>query len=260
MPMNPRLLRPLATGRLLLDFAKGADAAYSLRRISSSYSGPVVRVRRSSDSEEADFTADEVAGSLATWVGAGNDGLVRTWYDQSGNGNDAGQSVAASQPKIVISGALATQGGKPVVNFSASNDFHLSLAAEVSASTLFACWRAVDTNFSTLLAGAGSTAPRITCGNAAVNRSYVAFGFGSPSLFVNGIAYDGTSSVPGLGHHLLTLTTATLSGSIDRLGANTSFSSFGFRPLAISEVIFYSSDKTALRPRIEDNIVSYFGF
>jgi hypothetical protein len=32
------------------------------------------------------------------------DGFVETWYDQSGNGNDATQSVAASQPKIVDAG------------------------------------------------------------------------------------------------------------------------------------------------------------
>jgi hypothetical protein len=34
------------------------------------------------------------------------DGFVETWYDQSGNGNDATQSVAASQPKIVDAGVL----------------------------------------------------------------------------------------------------------------------------------------------------------
>jgi hypothetical protein len=34
------------------------------------------------------------------------DGFVETWYDQSGNGNDATQSVAASQPKIVDGGVL----------------------------------------------------------------------------------------------------------------------------------------------------------
>jgi hypothetical protein len=34
------------------------------------------------------------------------DGFVETWYDQSGNGNDATQSVAGSQPKIVDAGSL----------------------------------------------------------------------------------------------------------------------------------------------------------
>ena len=46
-----------------------AAAAYSLRNLSSSYTGNVVDVRRSSDGEEDSFTAAEVAdGTLTDWV------------------------------------------------------------------------------------------------------------------------------------------------------------------------------------------------
>ena len=38
------------------------------------------------------------------------DGFVETWYDQSGNGSDATQATAGSQPKIVNAGALVTGG------------------------------------------------------------------------------------------------------------------------------------------------------
>ena len=66
----------------LLDTYTGASAAYSLRNLSSSTTN-VVRVRRSSNDDEQDFTASEVSGgALATFVGAGNDGFVTTWYDQ----------------------------------------------------------------------------------------------------------------------------------------------------------------------------------
>jgi len=37
-------------------------------------------------------------------------GFVETWYDQSGNGNDAVQDVAGSQPKIVDGGVLVVGG------------------------------------------------------------------------------------------------------------------------------------------------------
>jgi hypothetical protein len=37
-------------------------------------------------------------------------GFVQTWYDQSGNGNDAEQTTAANQPKIVINGVRAVGG------------------------------------------------------------------------------------------------------------------------------------------------------
>ena len=56
---------------LPLDTASGAAAAYSLRNLSTSYSGNVVDVRRSSDDTEASFTAAEVAGStMVDWVNA----------------------------------------------------------------------------------------------------------------------------------------------------------------------------------------------
>ena len=50
------------------------------------------------------------SGTLTNWVGAGNDGFVETWYDQSGNGNDGVQQVSGSQPKIVDAGVLVTGG------------------------------------------------------------------------------------------------------------------------------------------------------
>ena len=105
----------------LLDQYGGAAAAYSLRALSIDYTNPVVRVRRDNDNAEQDFTATEVSdGSLAAWVGAGNDGFVRTWYDQSSNGNNATQSTAATQPTIVSNGVLVTEGGKPAINFNSN--------------------------------------------------------------------------------------------------------------------------------------------
>jgi hypothetical protein len=79
MPMNNRILRPLARP-LLLDAVPGAAAAYSLRQLSNAYTGPVVTVRRSSDDAEADFKASEIDdGTLTAFCGAG-DGLVKTWH------------------------------------------------------------------------------------------------------------------------------------------------------------------------------------
>ncbi len=111
----------------LLDQYPGAAAAYSLRNLVGTSNPAVVRVRRDSDNSEADFTATEVSdGTLATWVGAGNDGFVRTWYDQSGNGNDAAQTTTSSQPKIVNAGAVLLNSDKPTINFS--NDYLQTLS------------------------------------------------------------------------------------------------------------------------------------
>ena len=51
--------------RGLFDEYGGAAAAYSLRRLGSAYSGPLVRVRRDSDDAELDFTSTT---SIADWV------------------------------------------------------------------------------------------------------------------------------------------------------------------------------------------------
>jgi hypothetical protein len=106
----------------LLDAYGGAAAAYSLRRLSANYTGPVVRVRRSSDNTEQDFTATQVTdGTLTTFCGAGN-GFVRTWYDQSGNAQNLGQSTTANQPQIVAAGSLIVKGTRPSLDFDGSND------------------------------------------------------------------------------------------------------------------------------------------
>jgi hypothetical protein len=104
----------------LLDTYSGAAVAYSLRKLSSTYSGSSIRVRRSSDNTEMNigFNSDGSlnTSALLTFVGSGN-GFVTTWYDQSGNNINANQTVAASQPLIVNSGVLNVVNGKPSVQF-----------------------------------------------------------------------------------------------------------------------------------------------
>ncbi|HBE9082144.1 hypothetical protein [Serratia fonticola] len=102
-----------------------AIAAYSMRTISAGrYIGPLVRVRRSSDSVEQDFYAH--AGSVNTdevkaFVGTGS-GFVTTWYDQTGNGLHAFQPVLASQPMIAKNGTVVLMGGRNCVMFDGVDD------------------------------------------------------------------------------------------------------------------------------------------
>jgi hypothetical protein len=55
----------LATATYLLDTYSGAAAAYSLRKLSGTYTGPAIRVRRSNDNEEQDI-AFSASGNLDT--------------------------------------------------------------------------------------------------------------------------------------------------------------------------------------------------
>ena len=109
----------LVTSTLLLDvYGANVEAAYSVRKLSASYAGSAIRVRRSSDNSEQDIgfdgNGDLDTSALTTFVGA-NDGKVVKWYDQSGNSSDAVQTNVNGQPHIIASGVLSNQGGKPAV-------------------------------------------------------------------------------------------------------------------------------------------------
>jgi len=113
----------------LLDDYSGAAAAYSLRLLRADYSGSAIRVRRSSDNAETDIGFDSSGEldttALLTHVGTSptDNGFIETWYDQSGNGNDATQATASAQPKIVNSGSVITENVKPAVQFDGSDDY-----------------------------------------------------------------------------------------------------------------------------------------
>ena len=122
--MDNRLLvaRQSAAAGGLLDLVPGAAAAYSLRSLSSTYTDPVVTVRRSSDGTEDSFTASEVSdGTLAAFCGVG-DGFVKQWWDQSGNARNAIQATATRQPKVVSSGVLVAEEGRPAIEFDGVDD------------------------------------------------------------------------------------------------------------------------------------------
>ena len=108
---------PSFTG--VLDSLPTPGAAYSVRRLSGSYSGPLLRVRRSDNSQEQDFSGSTVGGgisaaALSAFCGSSTC-TVRSWYDQSGNGRDGLQATASNQPVIANSGTPVTLNGKPAV-------------------------------------------------------------------------------------------------------------------------------------------------
>lgn len=265
-----------APASLLLDTYTGAAAAYSLRQLRTGVTN-VVRVRRSSDNTESDFTAAQVTdGTLTTWVGAGNNGFVRTWYDQSGNGRDATQTTTANQPQIVSSGSLVLQNSKPTLDFDGSNDRLINSALSLSQpETVFVVARrdvagsAADVVFDSynnsrhafvnlgtsetpnnrwvIDAGGSSPQPIVAAAfdNANLNLFTLLYNGSSSAIFINGAqsvsGNAGTSGFSGL--------------SIGDLRGNPS-------PLValyemdgkISELIIYASNQSSNRSAIEANI------
>lgn len=118
----------------LLDVYNGSVGAYSLKQLNSSYSGPIIQVRRSSDNQEYNFYANDLTnGNLISWVN-NSTGFISRWYDQSGNNNHATQSTANLQPRIVSGNSVTnsndilspyyeyTQNGFLLPNISSSNN------------------------------------------------------------------------------------------------------------------------------------------
>jgi hypothetical protein len=106
-----------------LDLFQNAAVAFSLRKLRPSYTGSVIRVRRSSDNAELDIGFVENVldtASLTAFCGLGN-GFVKTWYDQSYNVYNATQTTLENQPQIVSSGNVILENGKPAILGLGSN-------------------------------------------------------------------------------------------------------------------------------------------
>jgi len=101
---------------LVLDTYSGAVAAYSLRKLRTAYTGNCLTIRRSSDNTSQSFGFD-LAGyvdiaSITTFLNTSQQGYVTTWYDQSGNGNNATQPTASNQPFLKKDGSFIAMNSK----------------------------------------------------------------------------------------------------------------------------------------------------
>ena len=114
----------------LLDTYTGAAAAYSLRKLSSDYSGNAITVTTNGvDSQDIGFSGSNLdTAALESFAGSG-DAYVSTWFDQSGNSRNFTQGTLANMPKIVSSGSTITQNSKPIIEFDGSTRY-MDLAAQ----------------------------------------------------------------------------------------------------------------------------------
>ena len=269
-------------------------AAYSLRSITGG-DPKALRVRRSSDNSEQDFTVSEInSGALVSFVGSGNDGFVETWYDQSGNGNNLTQSTDGKQPTIVTSGTLNTRNNEPIVKFIQANSTHLTGASSILptgtdiALTVFNALHvdASSGNRAGVFGHQGSgndpgTSKYLT-GNTGSRRTILKTKDASDtvvSLQSNSVSSNDADAIitylssmsDGVGTHkvfnLGAQVGSTLTGSITDqsyesgnttiLGARTV--SDNFSDSEIFEVIVYASDQLSNRDAIEANLSSQYG-
>ena len=190
-----------------------------------------------------------------------------TWYDQSGSGNDATQSTAASQPLLVRAGVTNTENGKAALSFDGTDD-GLIFSGPISSSAA---------DYYGSVAGAVSAGGYLIYGS---NQSTI-MGFGASSGYWNN-APRGTgtwkSSTQQLSTWSLVATdqAATfINGVDDQSGLTYSQQEWGIVANQCSimfkydgtshstgnlqEVIVYPSDQTSNRIGIETNINDHYG-
>ena len=121
------------------------NVCFACRIIVPTYTGPVFRLRRSSDNVVQDFYTDKTQSFLTTganntgttfssWIG-GNTAYVTIWYDQSGNGNNATNSNNNTTQPYLENTAPGTS-GKYVIRFVRANTTVLYLNS-IQPNTVF---------------------------------------------------------------------------------------------------------------------------
>jgi len=133
-----------ALDRLGLTSSTVAAGGYSLRLLSSTYTGPLARITIGSNYYDvypdasshkifsvnspisAAYTTYNAAqtgatSNLLSSIIAGNTATVDIWYDQSGSSDDAIQSTTSLQPEIINAGVIDLTNALPTVNFQGNN-------------------------------------------------------------------------------------------------------------------------------------------
>ena len=220
-------------------------------------------------------------------------GFVETWYDQSGNGNNASQLTASQQPKIVDAGVLVTdRDGKVALNGKGAK---LDLPNDIpmlSADGTYSLFAVVDFDdqrngndqFNNILRFDSKTLG----GASSVRKPLIYLNQGNGHLSATGPSYTSggvnytvaeTLSVqlltnianPALltGNNTLYKDGVLVSSSDLATDVNTETrlqidsQIFDNQETTVthflSEVIYYPSDESANRPAIEDNIDNHYG-
>jgi hypothetical protein len=156
-----------------------ASVAYSLRQLSTSYTGPLVRIKVGSsfydvypDASTTKFSlSSKISAAISTYNAAAavasanalssiitpgtTNATVAIWYDQSGNGVHVLSNGSSPNAKIITAGSINTIFGQPTIYFSGS-DSKLGSSSTVDYSALSgATVNAVAQNIATTSGYAG---------------------------------------------------------------------------------------------------------
>jgi hypothetical protein len=248
---------------LLLDVYPNASIAYSLRKLRTAYTGNAIRVRRSSDNTETDigFVSNQLdTAAISTFCGAGN-GFVTTWYDQSGNNNNASQATASFQPQIYFSGSFVYRSGKVYLQFPPTAELNAMTQITRTAVQNYSFWSTYEKN--------------------ATGNQSIYFGFGG-YLWLDYGANQYISNLSPINitpnnyaintrylvNHISDTSTVTIYSNNSIWGSRTNIDQASIRTICstssrtatitMAEFVFYSDSRAANRTAINTNINSFY--
>lgn len=195
------------------------------------------------------------------------DGFVTTWYDQSGNGNNAVQLTASAQPKIVSAGSVILENGKPAIYYDGVDDVLETSPISILEASLFSVLNIDANTYNNSYGGIFS---------AASSRGFIyhfAHGYNFRTNNYNKLVDE---TLLPVGQHLITQIVDATTGSGWGNGLNgeqnvTLTSNPGYNLFriggqaftvgikgSIQEIILYDTDQKVKRKNIESNINRYF--
>ena len=213
-----------------------------------------------------------------TTTSIAGDGAVTTWYDQSGNGNNATNSTESEQPLVVSGGTLVEENGKAAIDFDGVDDYltSASLATTlssidfISAFTVFngssnnlTVWSVSDNTTTQVTRSMRNiigqfdfqerdgSATRVTRGGSTTTQnlsSSLASIASGTNVYGNGTLADtDTTSLTSIALNSFNI------GAYDR---STGLENFWDEP--IQELIIFNSDQSSNRTSMETNINDHF--
>ena len=264
----------------LLDEYPNAAAAYSVRRLSSTYEGALMEVRRtvSSVTVTADVAYDSnnelsldslititsgssSANNLGEFVGAsgysnpdslvgGQDAFVRTWYDQSGNASNTIQTTSSYQPQIVNSGTYLGYLQTFRVFGNMVSSYSYTVSQEYSSFSVF------ENSGNCVIGGTNSGNSFYGVGQSGSALSSLS-GFISPSYYRNGSVIGTTRNdvfveSTSFGQFSLLIT----AGSSNQLAIG--YTGAAYNNNRFKEFVLYPN-QTVSRTGVENNQMTYYG-
>ena len=246
----------------LLDTYPGAAAGYSLRRLSSTYTGFAIKVQDNVGGATLDVGFDsngELNTSAIVAYGGSNDVFVETWYDQSGSGNNATQATSANRPKIYDgTTGVIMENGKPAVQFDGSNDTmkntnFTSLIGSPNFFTAAISFDDTDNQYFIDSDSPGRSATGIVSGNYSVRGlNGGAASTGQHLMSVSQLSSGATLFVDS--SQVLTNGSSTLVTHTNILISDNALPLDG----KVQELILWGSDESANRTGIETNINNFY--